>query len=353
MTYDETAHKVVVTVTEADGKLSAAVTYDGKATDKLTVTNTYTPAPKGKNTSIEVTKNLVHSGQALSATNATFYVALYKDEACTQLASDVKAIEFKNASASTVKFTDVEIGTKYYVAECTADGTAQSTGTLADGTVYMATFTQGNTATVEKDNDSAIVYLTNEFLTIPDGFYKEGKLTITKKLLGADGKAKNGNEKFYAGIFMDKEHTELADANTVSANIVELDLNDASEASQTVKFGVGKNDKLTFYIAETDAEGNPVEDDEDFSYKVTYSAESATFDITHLSGAVTIVNRETTSETTVTKTTTQSSGSSSSTSKTAVKTGDNTPILPFVIILLAAIAAIVVFVKKRFGSKKN
>lgn len=44
---------------------------------------------------------------------------------------------------------------------------------------------------------------------------------------------------------------------------------------------------------------------------------------------------------------------SNSTAKTAVKTGDNTPILPFVIILLAAIVAIVVFVKKRFGSKKN
>lgn len=30
--------------------------------------------------------------------------------------------------------------------------------------------------------------------------------------------------------------------------------------------------------------------------KVSYSAESATFDITHLSAAVTIVNRETSSE---------------------------------------------------------
>lgn len=59
---------------------------------------------------------------------------------------------------------------------------------------------------------------------------KSAKLTITKKLLGTDGKAKNGDGKFYAGIFMDKDHTELADSNTVSANIVELDLNDVSEA---------------------------------------------------------------------------------------------------------------------------
>ena len=151
---------------------------------------------------------------------------------------------------------------------------------------------------------------------------------------------------------MDEELTELADADTVSANLVELDLNNASEASQTIKFGVANDETLTFYIAETDEDGNPVADDEKFSYKVTYSAKTATFDITHLSASVIIVNREK-EETKKTITTTPSSNSSGTTSKTGVKTGDNTPILPFVAILLAAIAAIVVFVKKRFMSKKN
>ena len=355
--YNTIQSKVTITV-DKEGKVtvtgSAEITVNGKKVsevsaegDEIIVKDTL------KGSSITVTKNLVHNGEALEAINATFYVALYNDEACTDRASDVKAIEFKNASASTASFTDVKVGKEYYVAECDENGNALTTGEIA-GATFMANFSSSNKVSVEKENDSSIIYFTNEFLTIPDGFYKEAKLTITKKLLGTDGKAKNGDGKFYAGIFMDKDHTELADSNTVSANIVELDLNDVSEASQTVKFGVGKNDKLTFYIAETDAEGNPVADDEDFSYKVTYSAESATFDITHLSAAVTIVNRETSSEKTeVTETTNKTSGSPNSTAKTAVKTGDDTPILPFVIILLAAIAAIVVFVKKRFGSKKN
>ena len=350
--YNTIQSKVTITVDKegkitVNGKKVSEVSAEG---DEIIVKDTL------KGSSITVTKNLVHNGEALEAINATFYVALYNDEACTDRASDVKAIEFKNASASTASFTDVKVGKEYYVAECDENGNALTTGEIA-GATFMANFSSSNKVSVEKENDSSIIYFTNEFLTIPDGFYKEGKLTITKKLLGTDGKAKNGDGKFYAGIFMDKDHTELADSNTVSANIVELDLNDVSEASQTVKFGVGKNDKLTFYIAETDAEGNPVADDEDFSYKVTYSAESATFDITHLSAAVTIVNRETSSEKTeITETTNKTSGSSNSTAKTAVKTGDNTPILPFVIILLAAIVAIVaivVFVKKRFGSKKS
>ena len=353
--YNTIQNKVTFTV-DKDGKVivteSAKITVNGKEISEVSAEgNEITIKDTLKGSSITVTKNLVHNNQALSAIDATFYVALYNDEACTERVSEVKAIEFKNASASTTSFTDVQVGKTYYVAECDEEGNALTSGTLA-GATFLATFTQGNKATVEQENGSTIIYLTNEFLTIPDGFYKEGKLTITKKLLGVDGKAKKGTDKFYAGIFMDEELTELADADIVSANLVELDLNNASEASQTIKFGVANDETLTFYIAETDEDGNPVADDENFSYKVTYSAKTATFDITHLSASVTIVNREK-EETKKTTTTTQSSNSSGTTSKTGVKTGDNTPILPFVAILLAAIAAIVVFVKKRFMSKKN
>ena len=353
--YNTIQNKVTFTV-DKDGKVivteSAKITVNGKEISEVSAEgNEITIKDTLKGSSITVTKNLVHNNQALSAIDATFYVALYNDEACTERVSEVKAIEFKNASASTASFTDVQVGKTYYIAECDEEGNALTSGTLA-GATFLATFTQGNKATVEQENGSTIIYLTNEFLTIPDGFYKEGKLTITKKLLGVDGKAKKGTDKFYAGIFVDEELTELADADTVSANLVELDLNNASEASQTIKFGVANDETLTFYIAETDEDGNPVADDEKFSYKVTYSAKTATFDITHLSASVIIVNREK-EETKKTITTTPSSNSSGTTSKTGVKTGDNTPILPFVAILLAAIAAIVVFVKKRFMSKKN
>lgn len=247
--YSTIQNKVTFTV-DKDGKVivteSAKITVNGKEISEVsTEENEITVKDTLKGSSITVTKNLVH--QALSAIDATFYVALCNDEACTERVSEVKAIEFKNASASTVSFTDVQVGKTYYVAECDEEGNALTSGTLA-GATFLATFTQGNKATVEQENGSTIIYLTNEFLTIPDGFYKEGKLTITKKLLGVDGKAKKGTDKFYAGIFMDKELTELANADIVSANLVELDLNNASEASQTIKFGVANDETLTFYI---------------------------------------------------------------------------------------------------------
>lgn len=121
-------------------------------------------------------------------------MALYSDEACEQRVSEVKEIVFKNNSVSSVKFTDLEVNQKYYVAECDAEGKAQTKGALADGTVYQARFNDGNSVTVTEPNGTQTVYFDNVFVKKPDGFYVEGNLTITKKLVGADGNAKKGNE---------------------------------------------------------------------------------------------------------------------------------------------------------------
>ena len=48
-----------------------------------------------------MTKKLTYIGEGLAARNQTFYVALYSDKECTQRVSDVKALVFKNADAST------------------------------------------------------------------------------------------------------------------------------------------------------------------------------------------------------------------------------------------------------------
>ena len=83
--------------------------------------------------SVEVTKSLKQINGNLMAIDQTFYVALYSDEVCEQRVSDVKEIIFKNNSVLSVKFTDLEVNQKYYVAECNAEGKAQTRGELADG----------------------------------------------------------------------------------------------------------------------------------------------------------------------------------------------------------------------------
>lgn len=323
--------------------------------------------------SVEVTKSLKETDGNLMAINQIFYVALYSDEACEQRVSEVKEIVFKNNSVSSVKFTDLEVNQKYYVAECDAEGKAQTKGALADGTVYQARFNDGNSVTVTEPNGTQTVYFDNVFVKKPDGFYVEGNLTITKKLVGADGNAKKGNETFYAGIFADENHTTLSDK--VSQNIVPLKLNDTSEVSSVIKVGLEDNETTTLYIAETDVNGKPVAGTSDFAYKVSVSATSVVFDSVNTAASVVITNtepekektteekeekeepeKETTQKTTTSQKTSQGSSAQTKSvtySTTSPKTGDDTPIALYVVLLLAAAAVILTGIKKHNKNFKN
>lgn len=323
--------------------------------------------------SVEVTKSLKETDGNLMAINQIFYVALYSDEACEQRVSEVKEIVFKNNSVSSVKFTDLEVNQKYYVAECDAEGKAQTKGALADGTVYQARFNDGNSVIVTEPNGTQTVYFDNVFVKKPDGFYVEGNLTITKKLVGADGNAKKGNETFYAGIFADENHTTLSDK--VSQNIVPLKLNDTSEVSSVIKVGLEDNETTTLYIAETDVNGKPVAGTSDFAYKVSVSATSVVFDSVNTAATVVITNtepekektteekeekeepeKETTQKTTTSQKTSQGSSAQTKSvtySTTSPKTGDDTPIALYVVLLLAAAAVILTGIKKHNKNFKN
>lgn len=323
--------------------------------------------------SVEVTKSLKETDGNLMAIDQIFYVALYSDEACEQHVSEVKEIVFKNNSVSSVKFTDLEVNQKYYVAECDAEGKAQTKGALADGTVYQARFNDGNSVTVTEPNGTQTVYFDNVFVKKPDGFYVEGNLTITKKLVGADGNAKKGNETFYAGIFADENHTTLSDK--VSQNIVPLKLNDTSEVSSVIKVGLEDNETTTLYIAETDVNGKPVAGTSDFAYKVSVSATSVVFDSVNTAATVVITNtepekektteekeekeepeKETTQKTTTSQKTSQGSSAQTKSvtySTTSPKTGDDTPIALYVVLLLAAAAVILTGIKKYNKNFKN
>ena len=296
--------------------------------------------------SIAVTKKLTYIGEGLAARNQTFYVALYSDKECTQRVSDVKALVFKNADASTVVFSEnIKAGKTYYIAECTQDGTSQTIGALADGTVYEAVFGNGNSTTVTEADGTTTVSFENVFSSFPpDGFYKQGQLTITKKVLGADGGTRNSNEVFYAGIFDDAAHTQLS--QQVEQNIIKLDMDGGYEVSEIINVGLAQSGaKVTLYVTETDSNGKPIAGSEGFGYKVTVSADSVTFDETNMTAEVVITNQE---ESTVTETPTptpSSDGGNSGGSENhsggyggskSPKTGDDTPIGTYLMLLLAA-----------------
>ena len=296
--------------------------------------------------SIAVTKKLTYIGENLAARDQTFYVALYSDKECTQRVSDVKALVFKNADASTVVFSEnIKAGKTYYIAECTQDGTSQTIGALADGTVYEAVFGNGNSTTVTEADGTTTVSFENVFSSFPpDGFYKQGQLTITKKVLGADGGTRNSNEVFYAGIFDDAAHTQLS--QQVEQNIIKLDMDGGYEVSEIINVGLAQSGaKVTLYVTETDSNGKPIAGSEGFGYKVTVSADSVTLDETNMTAEVVITNQE---ESTVTETPTptpSSDGGNSGGSENhsggygggkSPKTGDDTPIGTYLMLLLAA-----------------
>ena len=313
--------------------------------------------------SIAVTKKLTYIGESLAARDQTFYVALYSDQECIQRVSDVKALVFKNADASTVVFSEnIKAGKTYYIAECTQDGISQTIGALADGTVYEAVFGNGNSTTVTEVNGTTTVSFENVFSSFPpDGFYKQGQLTITKKVLGADGGTRNSNEVFYAGIFDDAAHTQLS--QQVEQNIIKLDMDGGYEVSETINVGLAQSGaKVTLYVTETDSNGKPIAGSEGFGYKVIVSADSVTLDETNMTAEVVITNQE---ESTVTETPTptpSSDGGNSGGSEDhsggygggkSPKTGDDTPIGTYLMLLLAAVMLAAETERRRRRNKRQ
>ena len=334
-----------------DGTIDTANTTTAISDDTLLVKD---EKKESKDVSVSVTKKLVTvDGTVIGAEDATYYVALYSDADCTERVSDVLALNFKNASSSTVTFTGLEKGQTYYVGECEADGTCYLANICADGTMYMVDFSDGNAVTVDNADGSTTVYFDNQFEKIPDGYYKEAELNITKKLVGSDGKAKNSNEIFYAGIFADEGFTQLS--TDVSQNIVPLDLAGGSEATALVNVALPESGSITLYVTEVDSNGKPVAGAASFKYDVTVDNAQVTLNDDNLSANVVITNTENSTKVTPTPGTPNTPNTTGGFSgKSAVRTGDSTPIGGFIALFAAAavIAGAAVFFKRRRKDEK-
>ena len=289
---------------------------------------------------VAVTKHLTNNGEAIGAVDQTFYVALYADEECTEMVSEIKAVEFKNASSSTVEFTGLDVGRTYYVSEVDQEGEIISAGVVND-VIFTAEFENGNEAVVSEEGGRTIVTFDNEFMEIPDGFYKEAEITITKVLLGKDGEVKNSDQVFYAGIFDDPNFENLS--QNVEANIIALDLAGGSSVSETITVGVLPGESYELYITEVDENGVPVSRDAVYKYIVSQDTEQVVLSEESLRASVTITNKEKE----VAAPTPTITPTPQPEQKTGVKTGDDTPIDVYVMLLGAAILAVFAVVRKR------
>ncbi len=326
-------------------EIAEPITFTVDADDTKNAVEMKDAMTKSKTAAIEITKELKLNDALAGAKDMTFYAALFADAECTIPASDVKALEFKNASSSTVTFTNLDLGRTYYVSETDVTGKAIDSGMTPDEKVYVPVYPQGQAITVTEDGAKSSITFENQFSEWPDGFYKIATLNVTKKLLGADGNALESDKIFYAGIFDDKECTTLS--TRTEKNILILDLAGGSTVSESTQAVVIPDESFTLYVAETDAEGNLVGGTDGFRYAVTVENGNVLFDENNLNAEVTIINQEqpeatptVTPEETITPTPTPGTS-------TGVKTGDDTPIGFYMALLFVAALAIEETIRRR------
>ena len=331
-------YKLVEAEAPSGYEIAEPITFTVDADDTKNAVEMKDAMTKSKTAAIEITKELKLNDALAGAKDMTFYAALFADAECTIPASDVKALEFKNASSSTVTFTNLDLGRTYYVSETDVTGKAIDSGMTPDEKVYVPVYPQGQAITVTEDGAKSSITFENQFSEWPDGFYKIATLNVTKKLLGADGNALESDEIFYAGIFDDKECTTLS--TRTEKNILTLDLAGGSTVSESTQAVVIPDEAFTLYVAETDAEGNLVDGTDGFRYAVTVENGNVLFDENNLNAEVTIINQKqpeatptVTPEETITPTPTPGTS-------TGVKTGDDTPIGFYMALLFVAALAI-------------
>ncbi len=355
------SNEVVGSPAEPDGKIPE----DGTRTEVEDPETT--PKPEGKdekevptedpaNCSIVVTKQLVNiQGDLLSVASAQFYVSLFADEAMTQKVGETKAITFgENQGTMSVTFDQLKRGV-YYVAETDAEGKVITSGTYNNGS-FVPQYGNGSKVEITENGATAEFKFDNQFLLLPDEYYMVKTITITKNVQKKNGGKLKSDETFYAGIFTDAEHTQLADI--VSENIVPLAMNGKAAATKTIGVTVPiGGEEVTLYITEVTADGTPVEKDDAFEYDVEVAGDTAVLAENSENAEVVITNTsrkdepaEPTkpAEPTEAPEATITSVPENAVPVNGVKTGDDTPIGEFTVVLfLSAVYLVIAAIRRK------
>ncbi len=242
---------------------------------------------------LTVTKEVRDTSGAPMNSDETFYAGLFYDEACTVPAEGVsqQIIPFEmnggSSASATAEVTILGDGsdTVLYVTEVTADGTP-----VKDAADFPYEVTvEGGKVTVNADSPEASARIINVAEEPGRNYYEAGELTITKEVRDADGKRANSNETFYAGIFSDSAYTTLAD--NVSQPVVELNMEGAFRTSASVEVSIADGDGDTIlYVTEVTEDGKPVSGSASFAYDVTVEGGTVVMNGNALERSVTIVN---------------------------------------------------------------
>ena len=258
--------------------------------------------------------------------------------------SDVKPIVLKNAYTAKVSFYGLAYGT-YYVAETDQTGKPMT----SSSTVSKAEVHNG-TCTLSSSNPKAEAIIKNTMKGGVKGAYVPVNLTIKKKVVSASGKALNVNDTFYFALFSDAGFTKRVSGTSIQ----KVTLNNKSTGSTVFK-NLPYAD--TFYVAEVTKSGTVITSStRNFGYKVSYGENGLDYRGVD-GGTITVTNKKTgvNGEDRDKKNGQNGENRTGGSTQNAVRTGDQTPIIPMLITMLIAAAAAIflVFVRRRMRAKKN
>ncbi|MBQ0001074.1 MAG: choice-of-anchor A family protein [Clostridiales bacterium] len=287
---------------------------------------------------------LEEAGFKLYARDYTCYVGLFLDKEGTKPYGNPIPIHVAYDWTGTAEFTNVAYG-NYYVYETTADGTAILTDEMfEDGdATFMCIVEDADSSEVELTPEQAEneVGLINMFFKWPGGHFFIAELDITKEIR-VNGKTVNTDETFYAGVFSDP-NLDTADVITTMGvpskdDKKKIVLDDMSTSAYvhklnnngTVRLGgifFGElDDTETYWVFETDASGKKIKGAKGFKYEV--SGEGSVLLNPRKPASITITNSV--NEKTPTPT------------PPAPKTGDNSGVEMYFLLMGAALAAMLV-----------
>ncbi len=331
----ESSNSCTVKYTNA-GKLQIK----GNATAEIQ--NVYSELPRGYRytATLTITKKLQNSSGEAEAASKTFYAGIYR----TQDYSDTPTIipvTLNNASEASERRRILLPGSddlNYYIAEINEQG-QRITDNSDFG--YVPTIDQPQ-LTVKKGEDASVT-ITN-------------KTKISKVMLYLTKKVYKGtsqyavNETFYAGLFKDPEFTQLY------ANPIPMQLNGKSELTLKLTLNLGSASEAKIYVAEVDKNGKLVKSSKEFGYDIRVVNATASFSqdrtevqsilLNAVYGSVNdddwrnIENKDDNNIGDEPGGSGYSSNGSGGSTNGDVSTGDETPILPNVAVLVASVVVI-------------
>ncbi len=172
-----------------------------------------------------------------------------------------------------------------------ADGSEQYEGlyTNNSATLYPVD-SNGEEGTPEDFNKPTVSYHVQEIPETPVPEEPEAgtaKLKITKKVQNSKGEAKKVNASFYVSIFTDDKYQNRY------GDVIELNLAETSEATVAVNVETpADGSSRTYYVMETDKDGNVVSSGKEFGYQISIKGSQATVSKTADSAEIVIINQQ-------------------------------------------------------------